>query len=536
MTVLDAERTTRPEVPLKPDRRTWNGLERRYLAAIAVTPALLLTGMNSTVTDLARPFVVSELASDRYRYQWVTGATLLGAVAGMSLIGWMRARFGLKRAWITGLVIYTFGSLACAVTPNPEFLVLARFVQSWGNGMAVATVQAILWREFPSHRDAAISLYVLGLYLGRILAPSFSAFLINLPSWRSIFLIEVPLEAFAVFFTGRLLQPDCPDQEEKPRPFDHPGFFLLLFWVTCLMLALYRFQKWGWQTSSEFWLVSGLGVLALTAFVGREFTTPEPLLDLRLFAIPRFAICVAIKAVFDTNFLVIVPLLTVYMAVTRDYMRSTSGLVFLPAVASLGTSLAIGARFGHRSNRRTRLFLGLVIMAVGTWHFSSIDLFSDKRWLAAVIAFWAFGAGLVGSPVICVPLEGLDAQHVASSASIKNLFRVLPSFIGGGMISVLIERRTDARFDSMRQLLTPNRAPILDVYRGLADYLTLHGLSPDDAGTQALRMISQFVRENATVYADQAAFKYLALLPAIGAALAFLLRPIPADAPGPKRG
>src|SRR5205814_9913615 len=66
------------------------------------------------------------------------------------------------------------------------------------------------------------------------------------------------------------------------------------------------------------------------------------------------------------------------------------------------------------------------------------------------------------SDLICTPLEGLDPQQVAASASIKNLFRVLPSFVGGGLISVLIERRTDARFDSMRQLLTPNRPPTLD--------------------------------------------------------------------------
>ncbi len=534
MTALDNSRVTVPEIPLEPDRRTWHGLQRRFLAAIAVTPALLLTGMNSTITDLARPFIVTELASDRYRFQWVTGATLLGSVAGFSLIGWMRARFGLKRAWITGLVLYTFGSLACAITPNSEFLILARFVQSWGNGMAVATVLAILWREFPHHRDAALSLYVFGLYLGRILAPSFSAFLINLPSWRSIFLIEVPIESFSILFTWKLLQPDCPDQE-KPRPFDFPGFFLLLFWVTCLILVFDRFQKWGWQTSSEFWLVSGLGVLALTAFLVRQFTTPEPLLDLRLFAIPRFAVCVAIKAILDTNFLVIVPLLTVYMAVTRNYMRSTVGLVFLPAIVSMVISLALGARFGHRSNRRARLIVGLVFMAVGTWLLSGFDLFTDKRWIASVIALWAFGAGLMASPVISTPLEGLDPQQVASSASIKDLFRVLPSFIGGGIISVLIERRTDARFDSMRQLLTPNRPPTLDVYRGLVDYLASHGASPEDASAQARKMIAQFVRENATVYADQAAFQYLALLPVLGVALAFLLRPIPLDAPGPIR-
>jgi MFS transporter, DHA2 family, multidrug resistance protein len=534
MTALDAGRGRGPEIPLAPDRRTWYGLQRRYLALAAIIPALLQTGTNSTITDLARPFIVSELASDRYRFQWVTGATLLGSVAGYSLIGWMRARFGLKRAWLVGLVLYTLGSLACAITPNSEVLVLARFVQSWGSGMAVATVQAILWREFPHQRDAAISLYVFGLYFGRILAPSFSAFLINFPSWRSIFLIEVPIESLSVVLAWKFLQPDCPDQA-KPRPFDFPGFALLLFWVTCLILAFDRFQKWGWQTSSEFWLVSGLGVLALTAFLIRQFTTPEPLLDLRLFAIPRFAVYVVIKGIFDTNFLVIVPLLTVYMAVTRNYMRSTTGLVFLPAVVAMATSLALGARFGHRSNRRTRMIIGLAIVAVGTWLLSGLDLFTDKRWTASVIALWAFGAGLMASPVICTPLEGLDPQQVASSASIKDLFRVLPSFIGGGIISVLIERRTDARFDSIRQLLTPNRPPTLDVYRGLVDYLTMHGFSPDDASAQALKIISQFVRENATVYADQAAFQYLALLPLLGLALAFLLKPVPVDAPGPIR-
>ncbi len=534
MTALDSAPAARSREPLEPDRRYWLGCQRRVLAAVAVTPALLLTGMNSTITDLARPFLVTELASDRYRYQWVTGATLLGAVAGMSLIGWFRARFGLKCAWVTGLVIYTLGSLACGAAPNPESLVLARFVQSWGNGMVVATVQAILWREFPHYRDAAISIYVFGLYFGRILAPSFSASLINSPSWRSIFLIEVPLESFALVFTAKLLQPDQPEQESR-HPFDLPGFAFLLFSVVCLMLALYRFQKWGWQTSAEFWLVSGLGVLGLTAFVVREFTTPEPLLDLRLFAIPRFSVYVAIKAIFDTNFLVIVPLLTVYMAVTRDYPRTTTGLVFLPAVAAMGLTLGLGALHGTRANRKVRLILGLAMVAAGTWLMSGFDLFTDKRWIAAVIALWASGAGLMASPVICTPLEGLDPQQVASSASIKNLFRVLPSFVGGGLISVLIERRSDARFDSMRQLLTPNKPPILDVYRGLVDHFTSHGLSPDDAEGRARRAIGQFVHDHATVYSDQAAFQYLALLPALGIALAFLLRPIAPDAPGPKR-
>jgi H+/Cl- antiporter ClcA len=175
-------------------------------------------------------------------------------------------------------------------------------------------------------------------------------------------------------------------------------------------------------------------------------------------------------------------------------------------------------------------------MAAGSWLLSILDLFTDKRWTAAAVAILGFGAGLVASPVVCIPLEGLDQQQVASSASIKNLFRVLPSFVGSGLISILIERWTDTRFDSMRQLITPNRPPTLDVYRGLVNYFTFHGFSPGDAAAQGRGTISQFLRDNATVYADQAAFQYLAILAAVGAALACLLRTISPDAPGPKRG
>lgn len=136
--------------PMPPDVRTWLGVQRRDWVVMAIVPSLFLAGMTSTFTDLARPFVVSEMASDRYRYQWVLGTTLFGSVAGMSLMPWIRSRFGLKRCYVSGLIVFTLGSLACALAPNMELLGVARFVQGWGNGMVVTTVLAVFWREIPT--------------------------------------------------------------------------------------------------------------------------------------------------------------------------------------------------------------------------------------------------------------------------------------------------------------------------------------------------------------------------------------------------
>ncbi|MDR3638505.1 MAG: DHA2 family efflux MFS transporter permease subunit [Isosphaeraceae bacterium] len=523
--------------PLPPDVRLWHGVPRRDWVVLAIMPTLLLAGMTSTFTDLARPFVVTELASDRYRYQWVIGSTLFGSVTGMSLIAWLRSRFGLKRCYVAGLVLFTLGSLACGAAPNMEALGLARFLQGWGNGMVVTTVLAVFWREFPDHRDGAIAAYVLGLYFGRIVAPSISGYLINLPSWRTIFYFNVPIGAACTVLTFHLLQPDEPRNEARDRSnFDFEGLVLLLGWVLCLMVGLFRFQKWGWSTANEFWLVAGLGLALFAWFLAHEFSAPHPLLDLRLFGRPRFAQSVAIKALADLNFFTVVSLLVRYMAVTRDYERVTTGLVLLPAVVTMSTSLALTAWRGTRADRKPRLVAGLIGMTLGTWLLSGVDLYTDKLWTCAVTAAWAAAAGLVASPLICISQEDMTPEEVASSASIKNLMLVLPAFIGNNLVGIFVERRSDAHFDAMRQSLMPNRPPLDDVRRGLIDYFTHQGLGPSDADRQAGSLISRYVHDNAAVFAFQSGFQILALVLVAGVLLGLSLRPLPPHAPGPRRG
>ncbi len=86
------------------------------------------------------------------------------------------------------------------------------------------------------------------------------------------------------------------------------------------------------------------------------------------------------------------------MAVTRDYERITTGWVLLPAVLTMGTTLALTAWLGTRDDRKARLILGLTGMAQGAWLLSSLDLYTDKFWTGVHTAAWAASAGLVASP------------------------------------------------------------------------------------------------------------------------------------------
>lgn len=218
------------------------------------------------------------------------------------------------------------------------------------------------------------------------------------------------------------------------------------------------------------------------------------------------------------------------------WATANDGLVLLPAVRTMATTLALTATRGTRADRKPRLVAGLSGMALGTWVLSGIDLDTDKVWIGVVVAGWATAAGLVASPLICISQEDMTPQQVASSSSIKNLMMVLPAFVGNNLAGIFIERRGDAHFDAIRQTLFPNRPPVGDVFRQLVDYYLLNRLGPADADRQARALIAGFARGYASVFAYQSALQVLALVLTIGIGLALTLKPLPPHAPGPLHG
>ena len=518
--------------PMTPER----DLLDHFAVILAIVPAMLLAGSTATFTELPRIFVVTELASDRYRFQWVTGATLVGGVIGMSSLGWLAGHLGLRRCFQIGLLLYTVGSAASSQAHGIDFLAVSRFVQSAGNGIVATTVLALLWREFPQHRDQGIAVFAFCIYLGRIAAPSISAWLVDHDSWRSIFYLATVVSGFSLLISWRSLRPDAP-RLEPPGGFDFAGLGLLVGWVVCLVIGLYRFQLWGWNRSNDTLIVLSLGLLLFAGFLCQQFAVARPLLELKLLGRHHFAMGVVIKALIDGQFFTVLGILTRYMAITRDYTRATTGAVMLPSVAAMAITLGVTAHFGTRDNRKLRLVIGLVGMTLATWQLSRIDLFTPKEWISIVLAGWAASVGLVASPVICIAQDNLLPSEIANSASIKNLGLVLPGFLCGGLIAITTERAGDMYFDSLRQTIQTNRMPVGDVTSGLIDWITrTHGSTAETAELQSMQILGRYVRSTASVYADQTAFCWLTMVSAVALVLALMLRKLPPEAPGPQRG
>jgi EmrB/QacA subfamily drug resistance transporter len=498
---------------------------------LAVLPGVVLTMLHSTALDLPRADVVAALDSDRYRIQWITGAYVLGSALGMGLTGFVGGRLGLRWAYLLAVALFTLAGGACAGVSEVFWMTPLRLAQGLGNGLVISAGMVLLWRAFPVHKELAMALYGMGVFLSALAGAPLGGLLTTWYSWRLLFLLNLPAGTLVVLLAWRLLPPDRPAGGARP-PFDWLGLGLLASCVVTLSVVLDLGQYWGWLTSPFFvpWL-AGL-VVALAAFVAWGVWAPAPLVNLRPLAIRHFALGVGIKVVFSINLFVLVGLLSGYMIGLRGYQWWQGSLVLLPALGGMFAALLAGAFWGTDANRKARMFGGLALMALATGLLSVLDLYTARGWQAVHLTLWGIGAGLVTGPALLTTFEGLSTEQALRTAGVFNILRTLPVFVAAGILGTLLTQHTDAQFDVLRQTIRYNRPVVVAALRGPESYFIRQGSNRALAGKQAHAALGQWVHANARAFALQGVLRLLALAPAAGLVLVLLVR-VPATATSP---
>jgi EmrB/QacA subfamily drug resistance transporter len=502
---------------------------REWRVLMAVLPGLVLTMLHSTILDLPKADVVAALDSDRYRIQWITGAYILGSAVGMGMTGFVGSRLGLRRAYLLALFLFTAAGSACAGVSDVLWMAPLRLVQGYGTGLLISAGMVLLWRAFPVHKEFAMALYGMGVYLSALAGAPLGGLLTAGYSWQLLFLVNLPLGLLVGLVAWLTLPPDRLASGERLR-FDWLGLGLLASLVVTLSVVLDMGQYWGWLTSPFFvpW-VAGL-VVSLAAFTAWGLCAAAPLVNLRPLAVGHFALGLGIKVAFSVNLYVLVALLSSYMIGLRGYQWWQGSLVLLPALGGMFVALLAGTFWGTDGNRKARMFLGLGVMALSTWLLSVLDLYTAKGWQAVHLTLWGMGAGLVAGPALLTTFEGLTTEQTLRTAGVFNILRSLPVFVAGGILGTLLTRHTDAQFDVLRQNIRYNRPVVSESLRGPEGHFLGHGSPRAQARPQAHAALGRWVHANARAFALQDILRLLMLVPAAALVLVLLVR-VPATHP-----
>ena len=304
-----------------------DGHPQRRLILLVLCLSLLVVVIDSTVLNTALPTLARKLPAGTSALQWITDAYTLCFAALLIPAGALGDRFGRRRSLVAGLVVYALGSLAAAFASSADVLIADRVIMGLGAAFVMPSTLSILNSVFPrSERPQAIAAWSAVAGVGVVLGPTLGGALLTHFSWGSVFLINIPLVALALFGVTRIVP--------ESRGYDHGRLDLVGTVLTALSLialvdAIIEAPTRGWTSA----LTVGealVGFALLASFIVFELRSDHPLIDLRVFTSKAFsaaagAVTIIFFSLFGSLFA-----LTQYLQLVHGYSPLSAGL---PCVA-----------------------------------------------------------------------------------------------------------------------------------------------------------------------------------------------------------
>jgi EmrB/QacA subfamily drug resistance transporter len=260
-------------------------LFRRNFIPLVVATGLFMENLDATVLATSLPAIAKDLNSNPIHLKLAVTTYLLALAVFIPASGWMADRFGAKNVFRAAMVVFSVGSIACGLSSDLGSLVVARVVQGIGGAMMAPVGRLIVLRTIPkTDMINAIAWLTVPALVGPVLGPPLGGFLTTYFSWRWIFWINIPVALVGIVLVTRLI-PDT--RESTPSTFDMRGLFLIgpglsLFLTGVTLMGL------GLLDRDLVVLITLSGAVLLGLYVWHAFRVPQPIIDLRLLAIPTY--------------------------------------------------------------------------------------------------------------------------------------------------------------------------------------------------------------------------------------------------------
>jgi EmrB/QacA subfamily drug resistance transporter len=374
--------------------------------------------LDSTVVNVALPRIGEDLDTGVGGLQWVLNGYLLAVSSLILLGGSLGDRFGRKRIFQIGMIVFGAGSLLCAVAPTAAILVVARVVQGVGGALLTPGSLAILEASFrPGDRARAIGAWSGLSGVAAAIGPFLGGWLVDAASWRWIFLINLPLCLVVVAAAARHV-PETLDPDASPH-LDTSGVVLVALALGGLSLGLIAAGESGWG-AVRVWGSLVVSAASFVAFVVVERRSRHPMLPPTIFASAQFraanlvtaTVYAAIGGVF---FLLVVQLQTVLGYSATEAGAATFPIMLLMLVLS-ARSGALAARIGPR----LQMTVGPLMVAVAALLMTRID--AGSAYVSDVLpAVVVMGLGLATTvaPLTATALSAVADRYAGVASGVN---------------------------------------------------------------------------------------------------------------------
>ncbi|HEY3010396.1 MAG TPA: MFS transporter [Micromonosporaceae bacterium] len=422
--------------------------KRPWLGLFAILAATLMNLLDSTIVNVAAPSIRAELGGSYTGLQWIVAGYTLALAVGLLTGGRLGDMYGRRRMLMIGVVGFVAASIACAVAPSIEALVVARVLQGLFGAVMIPQGFGLIRDLFsPQTMGKAYGIFGPMIGLATILGPIVAGLLVDADlfgtGWRPIFAINVPLGAFAIV-AGRIALPGASagQTETRPRQLDVPGVVLAGVAMFTLVFPLVQGRELGWPAWSL--AMVALSVPVIGGFVAyqlrRRHGGATPLVELSVFAKRSFASGVVFVVVFFGAIVGFSLAVGLFLQLGLGYSPTRASLTMaawaVGAFVGSGYSAAAMVKLGRRI-----LHIGLSLMAVGIAalyvEFRAVGTAIGPWHLTVPLLVFGLGMGMIFVPLFGIIMGEVEDREVGSASGLLEAIQQLGASLGVAVLGTL---------------------------------------------------------------------------------------------------
>jgi EmrB/QacA subfamily drug resistance transporter len=407
-----------------------NDTSKTATLVVATMTSFLIPFMSSSI-NVALPSISKELMMDAILLSWVATSYLLAAAVFLVPFGRIADIYGRKRILTYGTVIFTISSFLSALSTSATMLISFRILQGMGSAMIFGTGVAILSSVFPvEERGKALGVNVAATYLGLSLGPFLGGLLTQHFSWRSIFLVNVPLGLVVISFIFWKLKGEWA--EAKGEKFDFIGSII---YGLAFVAIMYGFSLL--PAMSGVWLTLA-GVLGILAFGRWEMRVMSPVFNINLFrhnttfTFSNLAALINYSATFAVTFL-----MSLYLQYTKGLSPQNAGLILVSQPIVMAIVSPFAGRISDRVEPRIIASIGMLLTSIGLLLFVFLSAETTLGFIIISLIILGFGFALFSSPNMNAIMGSVEKRFYGVSSATLGTMRLTGQMLSMGIVMLI---------------------------------------------------------------------------------------------------
>lgn len=462
--------------------------------------AALLFGMfiailNQTLLNVALPKINTEFNISASTGQWLmTGFMLVNGIL-IPITAYLFNKYSYRKLFLVALVLFTIGSLICAISMNFPIMMVGRVLQAIGAGVLMPLGSIVIITIYPPEkRGAAMGTMGIAMILAPAIGPTLSGYIVQNYHWNVMFygMFIIGIIAILVGFVWFKLY----QYTTNPKA-DIPGIIFSTIGFGALLYGFSEAGNKGWG-SVEIETMFAIGIIFIILFVIRELRMKSPMLNLEVLKFPTFTLTTIINMVVMLSLYGGMILLPIYLQNLRGFSALDSGLLLLPGSLIMGLLGPFAGKLLDTIGLKPLAIFGIAVMTYATWELTKLNMDTPYMTIIGIYVLRSFGMAFIMMPMVTAAINALPGRLASHGNAFLNTMRQLAGSIGTAILVTVMTTQTTQHLSAFGEELDKTNPVVQDHMRELA--------SQYGGQEGAMKVLLQFVNKLATVEGINDAF------------------------------